>query len=208
MNTYTFIHEFGHVLGSDDYYDYAGKNSPLGGYDVMDAMVGDHNAFTKFNYGWITSSRLVTAEDSVTLTLEAFNKNGDTIIIANNWDDKLGAYQEYYVIMYYKGTGLNDEAKDAGYFSKDGVLVYHVNASLVKEDGYYYIANSNSDESYDYGTKDNLIEFVTTSSGRYTFVAGDSLPTSVKDDKGNALAYTFTVDSITEDSATITFTKK
>ena len=210
MNTYTFIHEFGHVLGADDYYDTADVDSPMDYLDVMDAMAGDHNAYTKFNYGWLTSSRLVVADESVTLTLEDFSKNGDTIILANNWDTRLGAYQEYYVIVYYTNNGLN-AGDNCGYFSRDGVIVYHVNASLYieKEDGesYYIVYNTNTDPSDEtYGTDDNLIEYVKSTAGNYTYVEGDKLG-SVKDDSGNALCYTFTVDSLTADAATITFTK-
>jgi M6 family metalloprotease-like protein len=212
MNTYTFIHEFGHVLGADDYYDtsYAGS-APMDGYDVMDGMLGDHNAYTKFNYGWLTTSRLVVAEDSVTLTLEDFSKNGDTIIIANNWDDDLGAYQEYYVLVYLKNTGLNDADKGAGYFARDGVVVYHVNASLYKEeqDGevYYDVYNNNTDASDEYGTVNNLIEYVKSAGDTFTYIAGDTMSNNVKTDSGETLAYNFVVDSITEDAATITFTK-
>ena len=84
-NTYTFIHEFSHVLGADDYYDTTYTNHPLEGYDIMDAMTADHNPFTKMHYGWINSSRLVTASNDVTLELNAFEETGDTIIIANNY---------------------------------------------------------------------------------------------------------------------------
>ena len=211
MNTYTFIHEFGHILGADDYYDtsYSGDESPLMGMDIMDGMFGDHNAFTKFNYGWITTSRLVVTEGSVTLSLEAFAKTGDTIIIANNWDESLGAYQEYYVIVYYTADGLN-AGEDAGYFLRDGIVVYHVNASLLREvyegEVYYDIYNNNTDPSDEYGTVNNLIEYVTSASGNYTYVAGDTMST-VYDDAGNPLTYNFVVDSIDGDTATITFTK-
>ncbi len=215
MNTYTFIHEFGHVLGADDYYDTAYVGAPMDGCDIMDGMTGDHNAFTKFNYGWLTTSRLVVAENSVTLDLEDFSKNGDTIILANNWDETLGAYQEYYVLVYYKNVGLNGTVKgtDYGYFSRDGIVVYHVNASLYKEeiDGetYYDIYNNNTDVSEEngYGTEDNLIEYVKSASDTFTYVVGDRLPTNLKDDQGNSMAYSFTIDSITATKATITFTK-
>ena len=211
MNTYTYIHEFGHILGADDYYDtsYSGS-SPLDGYDIMDSMYGDHNPYTKFNYGWLTTSRLVVAEQSVTLTLEAFSNQGDTIILANNWDETLGVYQEYYVLIYYTNSDLN--MGEGGYFSKNGIVVYHVNASLYQEtiDGitYYDVYNNNTsiDES-GYGTKDNLIELVTTSDGDYVHTKGDKLRACV-DDNGNTLQYTFTVDALTEDNATITFTKR
>ena len=207
-NTYTFIHEFAHILGVDDYYDTTYESEPMEGCDVMDSMPGDHNAFTKFNLGWLTASRLVVAEGSITLTLEDFSKNGDTILIANNWDEDLGAYQEYYVLVYYTNNGLN--AGDYGYFSRDGVVVYHVNASLFGEDyegEYYYdIYNTNTSPSDpNYGTENNLIEYVKSSAGNFTYVAGDTLPT-VTLDGGETLVYTFTVDSLTADTATITFT--
>ena len=210
MNTYTFIHEFGHILGADDYYDTSDReNHPMEGYDVMDGMNGDHNAFTKFNLGWITTSRLVTADGSITLSLKAFGKSGDSIIIANNWDAKLGAYQEYYVIVYYTNEDLN--SGEGGYFSRDGILVYHVNASLYSEnyDGeiYYDVYNNNTDPSDQYGTADNLIEFVKSAEGNFTYVEGDVMP-PVTDDQGNSLSYGFTVDSIDGDVATITFTKR
>lgn len=208
MNTYTYIHEFGHILGADDYYDTAGINDPMGGCDMMDAMLGDHNAFTKFNYGWLTTSRLVTTDTSITLTLEDFSKHGDTILLANDWDQKLGAYQEYYIVVYYRLVGLN--SGDGGYFSRDGIVVYHVNATLSKEtiDGetYYDIANNNTAASDDYGTTNNLIEYVLNGRREYTYIVGDRLPITTTD-KGRKLNYTFTVDELTSEKATLTFTK-
>ncbi len=209
LNPYTFIHEFGHVLGADDYYNTSYTEHPLGGADMMDAMQGDHNPYTKFNYGWLTFSKLITTKNEVTVTLDAFVNSGDTVIIANNWDEKLGAYQEYFVIMYYTNTGLN--SGEGGYFSRDGIVVYHVNASLYAQsygdETYYDVYFNNTDPSDQYGTEENLIEFVKHPDGEdmiYTYVEGDSLP-SISDDAGNALGYTFTVDSLTQTSATLTF---
>ena len=209
LNPFTFIHEFSHVIGAIDYYDEEHIKHPLDGHDVMDNMWGDHNPYTKFNYGWITTSKLIVTDSTITVDLEAFEKNGDTIILANNWDESLGAYQEYYAIMYYTMTGLN--AGDAGYFARDGILVYHINASLyeVNDNGeiYYSVYNNNTDPSGEYGTEDNLVEFVFSEEGNYTYVAGESMPTTT-DDNGNVLGYTFVIDSLTAEYATITFTKK
>ena len=204
-NTYTFIHEFGHIIGSDDYYDYENIYDPLNSLDIMDITKGDHNPYTKFHYGWIDTSRLVVTDGSITLDLKAFEKTGDTIILATNWNKKLGAYQEYYVIMYYTDTGLNGE--NAGYFSESGIVVYHVNAALDREYddngvAYYFTHNNNN---YVSGSDVHLIEFVKSSSNTYLYTEGDTLPT-VTDDNGNTLEYTFTVNEINEDYATITFT--
>jgi M6 family metalloprotease-like protein len=211
-NTFTYIHEFGHILGADDYYDTAGIDDPMGGCDIMDDMTGDHNAFTKFNFGWLTNSRLVTTESSITLTLDSFTKSGDSIILANTWDDALGAYQEYYIVVYYRKTGLNGTVNgtEYGYFSRDGIVVYHVNASLIKDsyDGevFYDLAYNNTNYIDDYGTLNNLIEYVKSEDDTYTYVVGDSLPT-VTNDRGRVLEYTFTVDALNSEYATITFTK-
>ena len=210
VNTYTYIHEFGHVLGADDYYDTAYVGAPLEGYDVMDSMLGDHNAFTKFNYGWLTKSRLVVAEESVTLTLEDFSQNGDTILIANNFDETLGAYQEYFLLVYYTNNGLN--SGEYGYFEEEGILVYHVNASLYKEiyegETYYDIYNTNTDVSDEYyGAEDNLIELIKADDYGYTFGVGDSLSKTVRDDNGQAVSYVFKVDGLTGTTATLTFYK-
>ena len=181
----------------------------MDGCDVMDSMLGDHNAFTKFNYGWITESRLVVTDDSVTLMLEDFSKNGDTIIIANNWDETLGAYQEYFIVVYYTNNGLNG-TDGAGYFDRNGIVVYRINASLYSEEMegevYYDIYNNNTDSSDEYGTEDNLIEFVKSSDDTFTYVVGDTLPTVILT-SGDTLVYTFVVNSIGAESATLTFTK-
>ncbi len=208
MNSYTYIHEFAHILGVDDYYDTATGGSVMGGYDVMDAMPGDHNAYTKFNLGWITESRLIVADDEVSVWLGDFTQTGETVIIANNWDEALGAYQEYYVIVYYTNNGLN--SGEYGYFDESGIVVYHVNASLYREeyDGelYYDVYNNNTSARSEYGTENNLIEFVLTTDGGYVFEVGDSLP-EVIDDSGSALAYTFTVGTEKDGEIEIVFSK-
>jgi hypothetical protein len=199
-----FIHEFGHVLGADDYYDTEYLEHPMDGRDVMDSSTGDHNPYTKFNYGWITTSRLVTADADVTLTLEDFSKAGDTVIIANNWDESLGAYQEYYVLVYYKAGDLNP--KEGGCFESDGVVVYHVNSSLYPHtkggETVYDVYNNNASPKTSYGSVDNLIELVASEDGDYIFGTGESLP-NVTDDFGEELRYTFTVRSIKDGEATL-----
>jgi hypothetical protein len=151
----------------------------------------------------------VTAKESVTLTLDDFSKNGDTVIIANDWDEKLGAYQEYFVLVYYTESGLN--SGKGGYFDGAGILVYHINASLYKEvyegETYYDVYNNNTDVSDPdgYGTEDNLIEFVKNGNG-YLFKAGDSLSANTTTSAGKKIAYTFTVLSLGE-RATVSFTK-
>lgn len=207
INTCTFIHEFGHVLGLHDYYDYTGINIPIPGLEMMSTTQGDHNAYSKINLGWITTSRLVVTDSSITLTLENFSKNGDTIILANNWDDKLGAYQEYYIVVYRTANALN--AFDNYDYGIEGVLVYHVNSAMYMQEGkdHYDVYNTNNDVIHEYGTENNLLESVFSANGELAFGVGDTMPTTI-DDYGNELIYNFTVDEITSEYATITFTVK
>ena len=136
--------------------------------------------------------------------------NIGSVLIANNWDDELGAYQEYFLVVYYTNDGLNSGA--GGYFDDEGIVVYHVNASLYKEvigeDTYYDVYNNNTDPSDpDYGTEDNLIELVSAGYGSYVYGVGDSLSSGVTTSQGDKIAYTFTVDALTDSSATLTFQK-
>lgn len=203
-STYTFIHEFSHILGADDYYDTTYTNHPLEGYDIMDSMTADHSPFTKMHYGWIDSTRLITTNSSVTVDLKAFESTGDTIIIANNFDNKKGLYQEYWLITYYNSTGLNKYPY--GLFD-EGVVVYHINAEIDDSTGYEYFINSNTDASdEEYGSVDNLIEFV-KNGNEFIYTVGDKLSSYIKDDNNVKVPYTFKVDSMSQEKVTLTFTK-
>ena len=56
VDAHTFIHETGHLLGLDDYYDYndyRGAKGGLYGADMMDNNIGDHGSVNKLLLGWI-----------------------------------------------------------------------------------------------------------------------------------------------------------
>jgi hypothetical protein len=74
------------------------------------------------------------------------------------------------------------------------------------ENTYYDIYNNNTSPS-EGGTDNNLIELVESSDGDYVFEAGEKL-TSAYIDSGDRLVYTFTVNTLTESGASITFTKR
>ena len=55
-DAHTFIHETGHMIGLDDYYSYdrgKGDYGGLGGLDMMDFNIGDHNGYSKWMLGWL-----------------------------------------------------------------------------------------------------------------------------------------------------------
>lgn len=206
-NTYTFTHEFGHVLGAEDYYDasYTDKDVLLNGEDIMDSCFGDQNPYTKFNYGWLTSSNLITATDTVTLDLNAFENGGDTCIIANNWDATLGCYQEYWVMMYYIKSGINAKSN---YSFSEGLVLYHVDAQLISykyngQTGLDLFTTNDHGEAYYTGV--NLIELEKLTSSSYTLGVGQTSKSSIYDDNGSKINYTFKLNSMDGSKANITF---
>lgn len=206
-NTYTFTHEFGHILGAEDYYDasYTDKDVLLNGDDIMDSYFGDQNPYTKFNYGWLTSSNLITATDTVTLDLNAFENGGDTYIIANNWDATLGCYQEYWVMMYYTKSGINAKSN---YSFSEGLVLYHVDAQLISykykgQTGLDLFTTNDHGEAYYTGV--NLIELEKLTSSSYTLGVGQTSKSSIYDDNGSKINYTFKLNSMDGSKANITF---
>ena len=165
INASTYIHETGHMLGLDDYYDYdaaIGSLGGLGGADMMDNTVGDHNAYSKIMMGWITPTVVTTTQ---TVTLNPFESSGSCIMVLLDYN---GSYfSEYLLIDLYTNTGLNaahanqndsllyqtSSGKGVAY----GVRIYHVSSDV--EDPY-------SDDYFSFTTKNNsnsdvaLIELV------------------------------------------------
>lgn len=185
INSETFVHETGHILGLTDYYDYyegEGPEGGLGGGDMMDYNVGDHNAFSKAILGWV-EPYIVTGLDA-TVTLNSFASSGDCIIIAKNWNDSY--FGEYYIIDFYTPDGLNAlEAGDTGLFSNAGIRIMHVDATISLDNIEMYYSIWDMYEYDNSSTDHKLIDLVqadksgsinkdnTYSSNEDLFYAGD-----------------------------------
>jgi len=183
----TFLHETGHIMGLDDYYDYndTTEDYGIGGIDMMYSNAGDHNPFSKALFGW-ANIKVVTYAENLTIDLNKFEDDNSTIIVTPEWSDETGIFSEYYMIEYYTPTELNEYNLTYGWyhtFSEPGIIVYHVDGTLNPE-GYgnpnshivsgsvtaessyanSIFDNDNSDSYYD-PTHQKLIKMIDAESG-------------------------------------------
>lgn len=141
IDSHTYIHEVGHMLGLSDYYNYDGasKVTPAGHLDMMDRGVLDHNAYSKMALGWSLPKVVDNRQGETKITLKPFESSGEFILIKNQWNGT--PFDEYLLIEFYTPTGLNEkDSSPEGYagasyirgFSIPGIKIYHIDARLVR----------------------------------------------------------------------------
>ena len=138
-DAHTFIHETGHLLGLEDYYNYdyldkpilGDRSQPTGALDMMDNNILDHNAYTKYLLDWI---KPVEINEDGEYSISSFQETGDAYIIRATDNDS--PLDEYLIIEYYTPTGLNEHDTNNKYsnspngFSESGIKIYHVDSRI------------------------------------------------------------------------------
>ena len=158
VDCHTYIHEFGHVLGLEDYYSYdAYDYNPVGCLDMMDNNIGDHNAYTKYLLNWIDP---VLIEEPGEYTISTLTKDGvnSLLIPADINQFSYSPYSEYLILELYSPTELNYKDSHERYmgaekgipylFSRNGVKILHVDSRLVVANDFsktYYYTTINND---------------------------------------------------------------
>lgn len=149
LDARTIIHESGHAMGLEDYYDYDESDSynsgGLGGADMMDYTVGDHNPFSKLILGWL-KPQIVT--QSITVTLNPYESSGQVLLVTPQWNGSV--FDEYLLIAFYTPTGLYEQ-EQYYYWDRSGVVIYHVDARIDNgwddQSMYYSIYNYNNTDT-------------------------------------------------------------
>ncbi len=148
IDAHTYIHETGHLLGSDDFYsneDY----DPVGDLEMQSYNVGDMGAFSKFQFGWSTPYVIDGSRDVVELTIATSSLYSDAILINDNWNGS--SLDEYLLIEYYTPTQNNQLDSENSYngsrmYTKSGLRIYHVDARMAKlrktYSGYSFVSYS------------------------------------------------------------------
>lgn len=156
-DAHTFIHETGHMLGLDDYYNCDGTDEGVaGGVDMMDFNIGDHSAYSKYLMNWTSPYVVDGSLDEVTIDLKPFESSGEFILLRDTtFNDS--PFDEYILIEYYTPTGLN--AKDTeGYsnglntYLQSGVKITHIDSRLIRmtSSDSRYVDDFDENDWYDY----------------------------------------------------------
>lgn len=84
LDSHTFIHETGHLLGLEDYY--ASNNyRPAGSTSMMDQNIGDFDSYSKMLLGWVTP--YVVYGSSEILLPTANSNDHSVIVIPSNYQE-------------------------------------------------------------------------------------------------------------------------
>lgn len=168
IDAHTLIHEFGHMLGLDDYYPDSSASDaffPLGWLDMMDGNILDHNCYSKASLGW-TIPRVV--DGTAEVELEPSYLNGDCILIpSSHWNGSI--WSEYIMVEFYAPLGLNAQDSSTAYegrpqgFTDRGVKIYHVDSRVVSG----YIKSGQSAVSYAFHNSTKLDPIDTTTQWRF-----------------------------------------
>lgn len=126
----TLIHEFGHVLGLQDYYDDDNMKNTIGRFDMEAATVGDWNSYTKYLLGWIDPIVVDGTQDEVELTISAYSTHGDAIVVHALGHTPVGTpFDEYIILDLFAHDGLYEAGSaQFGLSESVGVRIYHVNS--------------------------------------------------------------------------------
>lgn len=141
LDSHTYIHETGHILGLEDYYDYSKQYSSIGGFTMQDNNVGGHDPFSVMALGW--SSPYVPT-DTCKIKIKPFQESKDLILLSPNFNSVRSVFDEYLLIELYSPTGLNTFDTEHRYrpygeglypvgYDGVGVRVWHVDARLIRK---------------------------------------------------------------------------
>lgn len=137
LDSHTYIHEMGHVLGLEDYYDYSNSTKPAGAFSMQDYNIGGHDAFSALALGWANP---YIPTSTTTIQIEEFQYSHDLILLTPNWNSYNSAFDEYLLLELYSPNELNqfDTAYQYnGHYpegpSSVGIRLWHVDARLYRK---------------------------------------------------------------------------
>lgn len=175
LDAHTFIHETGHMLGLNDYYNYDGTKpvAPMGFADMMDANIGDHSLYSKMLLGWI-KPYILTNNVTISIAKDELDKfclviPYDSYEIPKNSNKYIfNPFDEYMFVEYYSPDNLNALDSEKAYingvknYSIGGFKVYHVDNRMFELVG---LQNKVYIKEYSGNDETLLFYFISNSTG-------------------------------------------
>ncbi len=159
IDSHTFVHEFGHLLGLDDYYSSSDSAyHPAGELTMMDQNVGDLDSYSKLLLGWITPY-VAYGTSEINIANVSLNSDHSVIVVPSNYEEisnevetsvnsnktkdftyEFNPFSEYLLIDLYTPDGNNTIDTYGPNFiydrnslpSKIGVRIYHIDSRIFK----------------------------------------------------------------------------
>ena len=155
----TYIHETGHLLGLEDYYDYdydysVGVSHNMYGQSMMDENIGDLDAASKLLLGWVNP---IVVSETDTVTIGSTAKSSDNVIlISKNIESKKTIFTEYILLEFWTSDCLNayDASKSFG-TNAYGIRVLHLDATINYVNGKATLTTGSRPSYYKYNNTDD-----------------------------------------------------
>lgn len=138
VDSHTYIHETGHLLGLNDYYNYddsSSANEPIGCFDMQSYNVGGHNSWSKVALGWENPVIYDASVDTYASVHLGKGNDGSCLFITNKY--QATAFDEFLVVELYTPDGLNKLDSTYAYNGRAkmpstfGAKIYHVDSRLI-----------------------------------------------------------------------------
>ncbi len=135
-----FCHEFGHILGLPDLYDYGYDSQGVGKWSLMAAgswngklgsSPAHFDAWCKYKLGWIEP--VVIKENAIDVKIPPVEENPVVYKLWTNGEEN----PEYFLVEYRKKEGFDS------YLPGEGLLVYHIDEEMPNNNN-QYIPEENS----------------------------------------------------------------
>jgi len=143
IDAHTFIHETGHLLGANDYYNYDSSNqAPMGKIDMMDYNIGDHSMWTKMSFGWVDP---IVVTGDARITIKSSQAQDDVILLVpDNWNGT--PFDEMLTLKLSTPRGLNELDSKPKYtesrplvYTKPGLKLLHVDSRIMETNNWTYV---------------------------------------------------------------------